>query len=188
MSKKVLVPLVMTTESAISREVASSSISIHGGTGNADGAELTLYGSEHATLPGAFQIHAKNEETDAVLAGSVDGALTWNGSDVLTRNDNITVVDSYTDGVNWYRVWSDGFIEQGGRHELSSTVSNTTTFILTLHTAFSDTAFNMQFTGSGGADIWTGVAESTTTIKMTGYDRSTAGTVGGYLYWRASGY
>jgi hypothetical protein len=26
-----------------------------------------------------------------------------------------TVVDTYQNGANWYRKWSDGFIEQGGR-------------------------------------------------------------------------
>lgn len=42
------------------------------------------------------------------LQGTKDGRLIWNGRDI------ITVVESWRHGDNWYRAWSDGWIEQGG--------------------------------------------------------------------------
>lgn len=36
------------------------------------------------------------------------------------------VVETWRSGTEWYRVWSDGFIEQGGCFESSSAVSNKT--------------------------------------------------------------
>lgn len=121
----------------------------------------------------------------------VNGDLTTDGKKVLTETDNITVVEAYNDGTNWYRVWSDGWIEQGGRIE-SASQTNKIVFTLTLHKAYRDMQYNVQFTGGygsdGGADIWTGVIKSTTTVEMTGYDRSTSGTVGGFVFWRACGF
>ena len=42
------------------------------------------------------------------LKGTVGGKLTWAEKPV------ITLVDSWKDGENWYRKYSDGWIEQGG--------------------------------------------------------------------------
>ena len=36
------------------------------------------------------------------------------------------VVEEWHQGTEWYRVWSDGFIEQGGSLESSSAISNKT--------------------------------------------------------------
>lgn len=46
------------------------------------------------------------------------------------------VVTSYRSGASWYRVWSDGWIEQGGTSTFSST-----TCVVTFHKAFADTNY-----------------------------------------------
>lgn len=58
--------------------------------------------------------------------------LTWNGSTVST------LVSSWRSGANWYRKWSDGFIEQGGDYRNASDWGFNT---ITLHTAFATTDY-----------------------------------------------
>lgn len=36
------------------------------------------------------------------------------------------IVETWHEGTEWYRVWSDGFIDQGGSLESSSAISNKT--------------------------------------------------------------
>jgi len=39
------------------------------------------------------------------------------------------VVETYSNGTSWYRVWSDGWCEQGGRFESSDGSSTTVSFL-----------------------------------------------------------
>ena len=52
------------------------------------------------------------------------------------------VVGSYRSGYNWYRVWSDGWVEQGGL--CPTATSNSTT--ITLHKAMADRQYDIQIT------------------------------------------
>lgn len=53
-------------------------------------------------------------------------------------NQGHFVIETYTNGTNWYRKYSDGWIEQGGR--ITSFVGGNT---VTLHTAFSNTNYTV---------------------------------------------
>ena len=87
----------MTATKAITRDVNDSYISIHGGTGeNNDGAQADFCGANHSSMPGGFQIHARNSENDVILRGLIDGTLTWNSKTVLT---NSTSMPSNASGV-----------------------------------------------------------------------------------------
>lgn len=56
------------------------------------------------------------------------------------------ITETYVNGTNWYRVWSDGWIEQGGYF---STDTATVTFLK----AFATSAYNVQTTcGTGESD------------------------------------
>ena len=93
------------------------------------------------------------------------------------------VVQNYKSGTNWYRVWSDGWIEQGG--QLTPATAGTE---VTLLKAFSDTNYSVQATNRDsanrrGAQAW---QVSATVIKV----RATGGTSESSTpcCWCASGY
>ena len=54
-----------------------------------------------------------------------------------TANRVAVITQNYKSGSNWYRVWSDGWIEQGGRASLNERSSTA----YTLHRPFSDTNY-----------------------------------------------
>lgn len=67
-----------------------------------------------------------------------------------------------SDGLGWYRKWSDGFIEQGGR------ITSVTTTI-SLHTAFTNTNYTISSSqaGSASANISRVAIKDRTTSKFT---------------------
>ena len=67
-----------------------------------------------------------------------------------------------SDGMGWYRKWSDGFIEQGGR------ITSVTTTI-SLHTAFTNTNYTISSSqeGSASANISRVAIKDRTTSKFT---------------------
>ncbi len=64
----------------------------------------------------------------------------------LTRPGNAWVVESYRNGTEWYRVWSDGWVEQGG----SATYEGLSGTTITFFHPFSDTNFYMSMSDYGG--------------------------------------
>ena len=67
-----------------------------------------------------------------------------------------------SDGMGWYRKWSDGFIEQGGR------ITSVTTTI-SLHTAFTNTNYTISSSqaGSASSNISRVAIKDRTTSKFT---------------------
>ena len=61
-----------------------------------------------ATNPGLIDITG--------LANEVDGKL----DRVIDSKPVRYVIDAYNDGTNWYRKWSDGWLEQGGQTSKSN--------------------------------------------------------------------
>lgn len=63
---------------------------------------------------------------------STDLAITNVANDLINLstkvNSHIRVVESYRDGTEWYRVWSDGWIEQGGCLNFAGETGITITF------------------------------------------------------------
>ena len=57
----------------------------------------------------------------------------------VDKEGNAWVVESYRNGTEWYRVWSDGWVEQGG----SATYKGTSGTTITFSHPFSDTNFYM---------------------------------------------
>lgn len=79
------------------------------------------------TNPGLIDVSALAGEMNAKLGKEVDGkAVRY-------------VTDSFSDGSNWYRRWSDGWVEQGGK----VTQSNT---IVSLHVPFRDADYTLLVT------------------------------------------
>lgn len=114
-----------------------------------NGARLYLSTFDASDLPGAFILRCpKNEAcTDYVdLQGYSTGVLTWGGKHV------IRLVESSKSGTNWYRKYSDGWIEQGGLAN-KGTISLLTPFTDTNYTCVA-TCTNQ--TGAMGTDSDTG--------------------------------
>lgn len=96
------------------------------------GATLILRNSTYYTEQKGhfFLIAGLSSGQTCRLVGSPKGSLTWDGHKVIT-----VVAESYSDA-SWYRKYSDGWIEQGGKTTGSSEVT------LTFPLAFSDTNYS----------------------------------------------
>lgn len=94
------------------------------------------------------------------------------------------VVQNYVNGNSWYRVWSDGWIEQGSNISITSHTTKT----VTLPKPFSNTNYTLNFTQGGWADgnerSDTGITAITTTSFTIG---STSG-CSSLGRWYACGY
>lgn len=113
--------------------------------------------------------------------GGTDSARTWgNWLDVVC-------VSKWTSGTSWYRVYSDGWIEQGGN--FAGDGANVTQ--VTLHKPFSNTNYSVFTTPEYTTTSTSNLAVS----KNTSYPKTTTGfyiynsttTTFGH-YWEAKGY
>ena len=94
----------------------------------------------------------------------------------LPRSTHGNIVEKYTNGTDWYRVWSDGWCEQGGHISSNGSV--------TLLKPFSDTNYSLMF-GSYGNDSGVPRANTKTT---TGFQYSSANQSNTDSDWTAFGY
>ena len=190
-------------------------IEIEGGTKYGNGAKLTLYGKS-ATQNGEFRLSAINDGgvNPKHLSGKVDGSLTWADKNIVRSvngtnadaNGNVTislpsptayVTATWMSGNNWYRKWSDGWIEQGG-WAVHGAVNN---YTLTFPVAFKDTKYTAVVspvigaangTNGDGSDlvvisgIYNGSApygKTKTTLRLSTYPRANDA-----FNWYACGY
>ena len=100
---------------------------------------------------------------------------------------NAYVTSAWRSGAQWYRRWSDGWLEQGGRLELKVSTGDFKTF--SLPTAFSNATYTTVVTGEGGY--------GTSTIKVGSYTTSSVTLIGtgetenryvSYVHFYCSGY
>lgn len=108
------------------------------GTDASKGATFGGYGINYETYGGRFYAKATDGTNEYFFYCRPDGKMTWCGNEIRF------VKSTYTSGTTWYRVWSDGWIEQGGR--ITKTASSGT---ITFPKAFKDT--NYTFIGQEGA-------------------------------------
>lgn len=94
------------------------------------------------------------------------------------------VIETWRNGNEWYRKWSDGFIEQGGFNTDNATVRT-----VTLHTPFIDSNYSLlfqQFGNEGSIEMMTNGtkawATSTSAFSLRVYSS------GVKFAWRAYGY
>ncbi len=107
-------------------------------------------------------------------------------ADTITTSDLATchvVIETYHSGANWYRVYSDGWCEQGGQ------ISNLTTTVVTisLQKHFIDTNYSISTTqyvnNATGQFAYIRNAPTTSSFDI----KANSGTVD-TLYWEAKGY
>lgn len=68
--------------SAVSNDEGSTAV--YGGSGGTAGAYINLFGKNHATNPGMFQLVTNNGTTTKMLRALPDGPLVWDGNNVIT--------------------------------------------------------------------------------------------------------
>ena len=123
---------------------------------------------------------------DAITALSISGnKISYTQADGGTGSVTVPtgagatayVTDTYRNGTNWYRIWSDGWKEQGGRVSINDTVTylkafNNTNYTLLALAYGSDTSgyFNMHVTS---------YSETTFSIGTSYWN---------YAFWYACGY
>lgn len=93
-----------------------------------------------------------------------------------------TVIETYKNGTSWYRVWSDGWCEQGGYY-----VPTATTGTITLLKSYKNTDYSITTGGSrtGNDNMYT----PTVGVTKTASDFSIyCGSTVYRIYWQASGY
>lgn len=93
---------------------------------------LSLYSTGDSSNPGKFALRAGANAAE--LVGNPNGTLSWKGSPI------VTLVSSWHSGSNWYRKWSDGWIEQGGT---TQNVGADSTVTVSCHTPFTTTNYNI---------------------------------------------
>lgn len=118
--------------------------------------------------------------------------LTTNGTDA-SWVDTATiypVVETYVNGTEWYRVYSDGWVEQGG--EYTTAIATNGNVQITLLKPFIDTNYNVQVTGrfesrtDGSSAIAMGAYAESTTLFSIVNDGAVSNNKG--AFWQACGY
>lgn len=103
------------------------------------------------------------------------------------------VVESYKNGTSWYRIWSDGWIEQGGIYDIGSYTRNwNDTAAITFLKSFTDTNYTFLVTkghlNNTNRAITFGANKGTQTgIRLNCYGINDGDTCR-YLDWYACGY
>lgn len=96
------------------------------------------------------------------------------------------ITASWKSGLNWWRQYSDGFIEQGGR--VTEPASNNPSWVVNFHKAFSTSDATVNATGNlkSGAGEYIGVAIVNVTNTRASMKSATYG--GNVVHWYACGY
>ena len=147
---------------------------------NPDLSNLSATGETHFQAPLVSGSTIKTLNNESLL-----------GSGNINTATGDTVTSKWRSGYNWYRKWSDGWIEQGGRKVLGTTRPVTLSFNI----AFTTTTYSLTI--SNAASSTTGLPASYATIV---YSPTTTGlsvhyNLGGAatsadaaIYWYACGY
>lgn len=108
----------------------------------------------------------------------------------IPATPNAYVTKTWRSGAQWYRRWSDGRLEQGGRIKLQVwTGGSSSTRTFSLPTSFSNTTYTTVVTGEEGYG-WGGlkiVSQTTNSVAVTGTGASTNDYVD-YVHFYCSGY
>ena len=126
-------------EEIIRQETSTERTIIRGGNNFSGGSSLYLSGKD-SDNGGDFRLYAHDGTSSLALVGKPDGTLAWGGKGVVC-------VQSGTTTNGWYRKYSDGWVEQGGR-QLGSTSTTVTSFPI----AMKDTTYTALGTYVGSTD------------------------------------
>lgn len=136
-----------------------------------------------------------SEESYAANSGSIEAddlalvPLNLSFND-LSDKPKAYVTETWRSGAQWYRRWSDGWLEQGGRLELEVwTGGGNPNKTFSLPTAFFNAAYTTVVSGDGGYGRATlkVVSQTTSSVTVTDTGASTDDRVS-YVRFYCSGY
>ena len=165
---------------------ASSSNSIYGSSNTVQPPAINMIVGEYVVSAlGEFSVTTSemlHERMDELEENVVNVVNVENFRSELKKYNTSYVVESYRSDTEWYRIYSDGFIEQGGNIILSATEET----ILTFHKPFTNTNYQIFFgdTSAGQTGLNYGGAINRTTSNTTCYINSGSGV----MFWYAIGY
>lgn len=151
----------------------------------------TEWGALNLHMDGSFDLTAFNAEegqSQHILRGTTDGRLLW-------REQNmIFVKESWVSGTSWYRVWSDGYIEQGGWYGASASALTDKFITIQLFKPYQTTNYYstniIRYTGSTGnwGSGCGGVGANTTTTVQFMFDGLDGSSPVTGFYWMTNGF
>ncbi len=176
------------------------------GVGSAynDASSLSLHGTSSSSGANKFILRAGTDTKQ--LSGDASGNLTWEGKNIVrsvngvtaAANGNITitipavpkayVTQSYVSGTNWYRKYSDGWIEQGGYVSVSHSTSWQQKSLVTAFTNTNYTLLSAVFGNGAFNDNVNLVEKQTSYFKIASGTQSEGGNAPNGAYWYACGY
>ena len=115
---------------------------------------------------------------------AVDTALSGKVNTNFSNAGKPYVTETYVNGKNWYRKWSDGWIEQSGY--LGVGADNTVNFLK----AFTTTNYNVQVTGADNATVGYIFVTMSRTQSSMHVQTAAGGATAAYIskFWYACGY
>ena len=158
-----------TSSYALQKSTVDASVgnSIYGNSNTVTPAHTTLFPwvcAYNAAVPAST---AQAAQFQAALSSKLDSDF--------GNSTKPYVTETYVNGTSWYRIWSDGWCEQGGR------ITGTS---ITFLQSFVDT--NYSFSGVSINSNSGGAASTVTNLTTTGCTYYTYGNAGGM--WQACGY
>jgi hypothetical protein len=160
---------------------ASRSNPIYGNSNTVTPAHTTLYPWVFAFNVAVSASVAQAAEFQGALTGKADTSLANIVSSAATNLNTAgirTVTETYVNGASWYRVWSDGWVEQGGR------IPAQNTDIVLLQT-MADTSYTICI-GTENGNYQTTCVENNT-ISTTGFRIVCGAWSGNYAWWQVAG-
>ena len=157
---------------------------------NKDGTNLENSVVEVNALESTLRTYKESAESSATLAGQ-QASIASDKADIATEQaqvatekvnkilSNKTVIETYIGNNNWYRIWSDGWIEQGGYVNNNSSTEPIITFLK----PFSNTGFFACCVPHHSNQLITACTNSWTTTEL-GFKMSQAS----WFKWYACGY
>lgn len=147
-----------------------------------------VYGNSDTITPAHFTLYpwvcVYNEAIPAstAQAAQFQQALTSKADTDLSNCTKPHIVSTYINGTSWYRVWSDGWCEQGG---YATSIYNTQ--VINLLKAYNNTNYQIYCTQYQGSSY--GTASAIQPYNKTSNSFQVVATqVGTYGFWKAEGY
>ena len=150
-----------------------------------------------------FECAVGDGTTKKMLTGKLDSSLVWDGKNIVRTIDgktadvlgninlnHIYVKETWVSGTSWYRVWSDGYIEQGGQFNKGSLVLDTNDWI-TFPKAFSNTNYSVVATcaRNNGNNSYINNQVFINEFNASGFRARCFGDgTSQYVFWYACGY
>ena len=158
---------------------ASDSSSIYGNSSTVQPQSIKVLYYIVIATSAKTDIQVDIDEIATDLNGKADVDFT-NCNYIPMRSDVVHIVETYVNGTSWYRVYSDGWCEQGGRATISSYYAN-----ITFLKQFVDTNYNIGFAQNG-------FSEDTYCANVNNFTNSTMQLRfrggGTFCFWQACGY